>query len=302
MLFDLTETVAAPPERRILAEEFTGILGRSRKGPASGSNGDAVEHATLGFEGHGVLPPGMRPKAPAAPAAPERRLTTANRLQFEKELLGFYVSGHPLAIYEGLAEALDTFPASELSKQPGRTEFRLCGIVSGVVKKLSKKDNRPWAAFTFSTRKAAIPLNMFADAYAIHGALLVENAPVLILGNVIAGPDGARINAKECYPLEGAVAAQVRKVTWLLDPAGSDVVGFLRQLRQTVDSQPGDTRTEFAFVFPDRATPIAEASTALGWRINPAAFCTLRTHAAVCGAHLETKRLEFKQDRRWTRK
>jgi DNA polymerase-3 subunit alpha len=302
MLFDLAETVASPPDRKILAEEFAGILRRPRKGPAAGPNGDGVEHAMLGLEGHGTPPAGAKPKAPAAPAAAERRLTSANRLQFEKELLGFYVSGHPLEIYRELAEALDTFPAQEIPRQPGRTEFRLCGIVGGVAKKLSKKDNRPWAAFTLSTRNSAIALNMFADAYASFGPLLLENAPVLILGNVIAGADGARINAKECYPLEGAVAALIRRVTWLLDPLGEDAVGFLRQLRETVNGQPGDTRTEFAFVFPDRATPIAEASPALGWRLNPAAFHALRAHPAVRGAHLEAKRLEFKPDRRWARK
>jgi DNA polymerase III subunit alpha len=302
MLFDLAETVAILPERKILAEEFAGILGRWREEPRSGSNGDTVEHGTLGLEGHGVQQAGGKPKPPAAPATPERKLTKANRLQFEKELLGFYISGHPLEVYKGLAEALDTFPASELPRQPGRTEFRLCGIVGGVTKKLSKKDNRPWAAFTLSTRNSSIAVNMFAEAYTSFGALLIENAPVLILGNVIAGQDGARINAKECYPLEGAVAAQIRKVTWLLDPLGADSVGFLRQLRETLNGQPGDTRTEFAFVFPDRATPIAEASPALGWRLNPAAFHALRAHPAVCGAHLEAKQLEFRQERRWTRK
>jgi DNA polymerase-3 subunit alpha len=143
---------------------------------------------------------------------------------------------------------------------------------------------------------------MFADAYASFGALLLENASVLLLGTVIAGPDGARIHARECYPLEGAVAALIRKVTWLLDPAAADVVAFLRQLRETVNAQPGDTRTEFAFVFPDRATPVAEASPALGWRLNPTAFHALRAHPAVCGAHFETRRLEFKQDRRWSRR
>jgi DNA polymerase-3 subunit alpha len=302
MLFDLAETVASPPERKILAAEFAGILGRARKGQDSGSNGDTAEHAMLGLEGHGAPPAGMKVRAPAAPAPAERKLTTANRLQFEKELLGFYVSGHPLEIYSGLTEALDTFPVLELSQQPGRSEFRLCGIISGVAKKLSKKDNRPWAAFTLSTRNSSIALSMFADAYASFGALLLENASVLLLGTVIAGPDGARIHARECYPLEGAVAALIRKVTWLLDPAAADVVAFLRQLRETVNAQPGDTRTEFAFVFPDRATPVAEASPALGWRLNPTAFHALRAHPAVCGAHFETRRLEFKQDRRWSRR
>ena len=124
--------------------------------------------------------------------------TAAERLAFEKELLGFYVSGHPMATYAGLAEAIDTFPVDALLQQPDRTEFRLCGIAGNITKKLAKKDNRPWAAFTLATRNASISLNMFADAFAAYGPALAENAVVLVQGNILAGNDGARINVKEC--------------------------------------------------------------------------------------------------------
>ncbi|HYD84455.1 MAG TPA: DNA polymerase III subunit alpha, partial [Opitutus sp.] len=90
--------------------------------------------------------------------------TSAERLAFEKELLGFYVSGHPMNDYAGLTDAIDTFPIDQLLSQPDRTEFRLCGIVSNIAKRLSKKDNRPWASFTLATKTASVPLNMFADS------------------------------------------------------------------------------------------------------------------------------------------
>src|SRR5205814_10590587 len=127
------------------------------------------------------------------------------KLAYEKELLGFYVSGHPMTNYGGLAEAIETFPVEELLLQGDRTEFRLCGIASNLAKKLSKKDNRPWVAFTLATKSASLPLNMFADAYANYGHTLAENALVLVQGNILVNQEGARVNVKECYPLDAQI-------------------------------------------------------------------------------------------------
>ncbi len=224
------------------------------------------------------------------------------RLAFEKELLGFYVTGHPMNAYVGIADALDTFAVEELLQQPDRTEFRLCGIASNLVKKLSKKDNRPWVAFTLATKKVSLALNMFADSYENYGASLAEGALVLVQGNIIVGTEGPRINVKECYPLDVQVASNVRKVIWLLHPAHPELPTFLHQLRGTLNAQVGDTRVEFAFVFENRIAPIAEASSALAWKLNAATFQQLRSHPAVAGVQLETKRLELKQDRRWSKR
>jgi DNA polymerase III subunit alpha len=228
--------------------------------------------------------------------------TSAERLAFEKELLGFYVTGHPMNAYEGLADALNTFEIGDLLQQPDRTEFRLCGIVSNIAKRLSKKDNRPWASFTLATKKASVPLNLFADGYAAYGTVLAENATVLVQGNIIIGTEGPRINVKECYPLDGQIAGNVRKVIWLLHPQHPEIESFLRLLRETLNKQTGDTRIEFAFVFEDRIAPFAETSTALNWKINAASFQQLRTHPAVAGVQIETRRLELKQDRRWSKR
>jgi DNA polymerase-3 subunit alpha len=245
-------------------------------------------------------PPG--PAAPALRAGPAADFAPAEKLAFEKELLGFYVSGHPMNAYAGLAEALDTFPVDALLQQPDRTEFRLCGISSNLTKKLSKKDNRPWVAFTLATRKASLPLNMFADAFASYGQNLAENALVLVQGTILVNQEGARINVKECYPLDVQVAGLVRKVTWLLPPRHPEVTGFLQQLRETLNREVGDTRVEFAFLVEDRIAPVAEASTALTWKLNAASFQRLRQHPAVAGTLIETRRLELKDDRRWKKR
>ncbi len=228
--------------------------------------------------------------------------TSADRLIFEKELLGFYVSGHPMNVYSGITEALDTFAVDDLLKQGDRIEFRLCGIASNIIKRLSKKDNRPWAAFTVATKNASVALNLFADGYAAHGAILAENAVVLVQGNIITGTEGPRINVKEVYPLDLQVTGLVRKVIWLLRPAHPELPAFLRQLRETLNKQVGETRVEFAFLFENRIAPYAEASTALSWKLNGPTFQQLRAHPAVAGVQLETRALELKQDRRWSKR
>ena len=227
---------------------------------------------------------------------------SAERLAFEKELLGFYVSGHPMNTYEGLADALDTYRPDELLHQPDRTEFRLCGIAANIQKKLSKKDNRPWAAFVLATKKASVALNMFADAYAAYSGNLAENVPVVVLGNIIAGADGARINVKECYPLDNYVSGNVRKLTWLLHPADRHLGAFLQELRTTVSAATGETRIEIGFLFEDRVAPVAETSSALAWKLAAPVFQQLRAHPAVAGVQIEAKRLEIKQDRRWAKR
>jgi DNA polymerase-3 subunit alpha len=225
----------------------------------------------------------------------------AERLAFEKELLGFYVSGHPMNNYAGLAEAIDTYPVDELLSQGDRVEFRLCGIASNLTKRLSKKDNRPWVSFTLATKSASLPLNMFADAFASYGHNLAENALVLVQGNILVNQEGARINVKECYPLDAQVAGLVKKVVWLLHPAHRELPEFLQQLRATLNQQVGDSRVEFACVFEGRAAPIAEASNALTWKLNAPSFQLLRSHPAVAGVMVETRPLELKQERRWKR-
>lgn len=244
-----------------------------------------------------------RTALPSAPgSADSEDFTSAERLIFEKELLGFYVSGHPMNVYAGITDAVDTYAVDDLLKQGDRVEFRIAGIASNIVKRLSKKDNRPWAMFTLATKNASVALNLFADGYANYGAILAENAPILVLGNIITGTEGPRINVKECYPLDNEVTRLVKKVTWLLNPAHPELPSFLRLLRETLNKQVGDTRVEFAFIFEKRIAPYAEASTALTWKLNGATFQQLRAHPAVAGVQLQTRALELKQDRKWSKK
>jgi DNA polymerase-3 subunit alpha len=249
-------------------------------------------------------------ESPAANGAPAVRngdgrhadFTSAERLQFEKELLGFYISGHPMNAYAGLAEAITTHTEESVLAEGDRIEFRLCGIASGITKKLSRKDNRPWAFFNLASKRASISVNMYSEAYENYGKSLAENQPVVILGNIMRGTDGARLNVKECYALDAYLPGAVRKVTWLLQPDHPELPDFLKKLRAAINASGGETRVELAFLFEGRSAPVAEVAPSLNWRVAPAAFHELRSHPAVAGTQVEARRLEIKETRRWAKR
>jgi DNA polymerase-3 subunit alpha len=89
-------------------------------------------------------------------------------LGFEKELLGFYVSGHPLDNFRG------NFESSKITKIAMLTEVDtsakpqtvwIAGIVNTMEVKYSKKDNRPFATFTFEDFTGQIELMAWSDEY-----------------------------------------------------------------------------------------------------------------------------------------
>jgi DNA polymerase-3 subunit alpha len=77
---------------------------------------------------------------------------------------------------------------------------------------------------------------------------------------------------------------------------------FLRLLRETLNQQVGETRVELGFVFDGRMAPVAEASQALSWKVNAPAFQRLHSHPAVAGVQIQTRALELKQERRWSKR
>ncbi len=243
-------------------------------------------------------------KTHAAQAGTARHpdFTPAEKLQFEKELLGFYISGHPMNAYLGLAEALATHTEEKILLEGDRIEFRLCGIVSGITKKLSRRDNRPWAFFNLATKRATLAVNMYAEAYENYGKNLAENQPAVLLGAVMRGNDGARLNIKECYPLDAHLPGAIREITWLLHPEHPALPDFLQKLRTAIMAAGGDTRIKLGFIFDGNVMPLAEAPGSLNWRVSAAAFQELRNHPAVAGTQVEARRLEIKESRRWSKR
>ena len=62
-------------------------------------------------------------------------------------------------------QALTNFDVEKVDDLGDRIEFQICGVASGVTKKLSRRDNRMWALFNVGTKQGSVALNCYADAF-----------------------------------------------------------------------------------------------------------------------------------------
>jgi DNA polymerase-3 subunit alpha len=215
-------------------------------------------------------------------------LPLTERLRAEKELLGLYLTGHPLDRYLGIAEALTTHAPDALATLPDRTDWRICGLVSGINKRLSKKDNLPWAMFTLSTREASVPLQLFPEAYQTYGDALAPETAVVVQGSTQIRNGEARVNVDVVLPVDRATAGAFRKVLFVIRP-GADAGDFLNKLRDAVDRNRGNVAVEVGFLVDDSNVLIAEVPASLHWAFAPEDFLVLRQHPAVVGCQIDAK-------------
>lgn len=220
-------------------------------------------------------------------------------LAYEKELLGFYVSGHPLDDYNGIIEALTNFDLDKMDDLGDRIEFQICGIASGVTTKLSRRDNRPWAFFNLGTLKGSVQMNCYSDAYGEYGENLANEKLVLIKGSVFRNEEGVRLSVSEIYPLATSMPDQIKHITWILDPKG-DTEAFFYDLREALDSTRGSTTSDLAFKLDDDTIVTAPTASSLRWKVNTNEWAKLRSQPAVVGCILQTAPVELKKrERRW---
>jgi DNA polymerase III subunit alpha len=205
-------------------------------------------------------------------------LAFQTRLQYERELLGFYLSGHPLDDYPHLCEEIDT--ASDLRVLEDRKYFRVCGVVSEIQKRISKKDNQPWALFKFSTRSTTYEMSLFAGAYADYGSLLTEGAVVVIVGQARRQNDELRFSIETVKPLEGQLPGMIRKLTFVLAPQ-TDALPWLKQLKDELLANSGETAVNILCQSGGKEGALAQLPESLRWRLRPQAFRDLCKHPAV---------------------
>ncbi len=220
-------------------------------------------------------------------------------LTYEKELLGFYVSGHPLDDYKGIAEALTNFDIDKMDKLGDRVEFQICGVASGVTKKLARKDNRPWAFFNIGTLKGSVQMNCYADAFGEYGHNLENEKLVLVKGSVFRNEEGVRLSVAEIHSLETSMPDQIKHITWILNPKG-DTDSFFYDYREALDKTRGSTTSDLAFQLEGDAIVTAPTASSLRWKVNTGEWSKLRNHSAVVGCIIQTAPVELKKrERRW---
>jgi DNA polymerase-3 subunit alpha len=148
------------------------------------------------------------------PEWPQHELLAA-----EKELLGFYVTGHPLTPFAPILEKYSIANTASLADLPNRSLTRIGGLISGVQHGVSKKSNKPYAMITLEDLDGSVQVLCMNENYDRYRELLVPNQAILVVGEVNNGDDKPKIFPQEILLLEEAPGKYTRQVHFRLHTA-----------------------------------------------------------------------------------
>lgn len=111
------------------------------------------------------------------------------KLNFEREMLGLYVSDHPLSGMQSVLASLRDMSIAQLIDRaptmPERSQVMVAGLITNVDSRVSKKGNR-WAIVTIEDMESSIQCLLFGKVYEAHAAELAVDTIVQVRGMVEA--------------------------------------------------------------------------------------------------------------------
>ncbi len=140
-------------------------------------------------------------------------------LAHEKELLGFYVTGHPMTPFAPLLEKFCLHNSVTAKTLPPRTLTRLGGMISAVQQGFSKKSGKPYAMVTLEDLEGTVSMLCMNENYDKFRELLVQGKALLVVGEVNNDEDRAKLFPQEIMPLEDAPKKYTKQVHLRLNTA-----------------------------------------------------------------------------------
>src|SRR5262249_32644740 len=147
--------------------------------------------------------PAVAPARPVAPTEITPEWEADQRLAFEKEVLGFYISGHPLARYRDVMEPLGVTTTAELAAKGPGARVVLFGHANGLKETSTKGGNR-MAFFTLEDMEGTVDITVFPEPFKTAAVCLRSGEAVLVRGRVDDGDKGRVVLAEDVRLLEQA--------------------------------------------------------------------------------------------------
>ena len=148
------------------------------------------------------------------------------KLQREKELVGIYISGHPLNNFKFEIDHFTTHTLQDLEEQNLKLEgadIRLAGLINTVREAVSK-NGKPYCIFTLEDFSGTREFAMFGERYTENKSWIELNAQIFIVAKgekSYRDPDKLDLNIQQMTFLEDTVANQLKKVT--IDMSVNDI-------------------------------------------------------------------------------
>lgn len=197
-------------------------------------------------------------------------------LALEKELIGFYISGHPLLACAWTLEKYNQCDAVGFDTLPERTRTRIGGLVVNAQKRYTKPKKqdelpREMMSFRLDTLEGSIAAVAFPEAYARFGIHLQPDAAVMLCGCVRKDNNGGSLTltVDEIYPIEEVPTHFTRGVSLHVN-VGTWTDDRMRELKDVVRRHPGTIPLNICLLYPDNAKVYLRASKELKVKMSEA--------------------------------
>lgn len=124
------------------------------------------------------------------------------RLKFEKEAIGFYITGHPLKKFERQLKIIGTKKLSELDDVPDGHDIQTGGILTGIKRVQTKSKAEIMAYCTIEDSDGSIEVIVFPELYRNSLSFLQKDTPLLIKGTLDKTEKGLKIVSREISRLD----------------------------------------------------------------------------------------------------
>ena len=180
-------------------------------------------------------------------------------LSFEKESLGFYITGHPLTRYKDLLAKFTNANTLSLQEREGGNDIRIGGLVRNT-KIITTKKGDPMAFVTIEDLHGSAEVIIFSSVYSSVNTLLTDDHPILVQGQVQKDENSVKILADTVIPMEKAEETWTADIHFNLDLTHTPK-DLLVKLRNILGKHPGSCqaylnlrdpgKTEIIIALPD---------------------------------------------------
>jgi DNA polymerase-3 subunit alpha len=173
------------------------------------------------------------------------------KLAFERDMLGLYVSDHPLQGLEHVLIAERDIGIGELMADDGPREGQvtIAGMITSITRKTTKRGDI-WAIIAVEDLEASIEVLLFPKAYELVSTVLATDTVVRVKGRVKSDDDSVSLNAQE-LTLPDVTEAPSGPVVISL-PAVRCTPPVVQQLSQVLKAHPGTTEVRLKLVKQDK--------------------------------------------------
>ena len=157
----------------------------------------------------------------------------SDKLSSEKEVVGLYLSGHPLEMYAGEIKSISSVSLSSLKDKDNDKDLSIVGIIGNLEIRVSQKSGKKFGIGLFEDLAGAVEILFFPRTLAKFEEIIASSEPVLVTGKVeVEGDRAKKILANDIKPLRDVRRGVVSALHIQIDPVSVDetIMGDVRSI------------------------------------------------------------------------